>query len=400
MKPFIANSSVVGADHQFWLNGIKGKQIATQDREIKLGEDNRAFVLKINDESTTTSAYFHDYLGGTVQFDVDVSNVDCGCSAGVYLTTSNDKSCTWNDYGTNVTPQCTTIDLLEANRFGFKTQTMPCLSGSCNAAAKCTAKVTSGYGPGNAGVDTTRSFHVKTSFWVDQNESGLMTDLQRIETTITQDDSSITIVQKCDILADLTDIFAGNQLAMSISTSIVGSPNEVSGTCSSTCTAATSVIKNVVWTSDDAINKYVPPPPTKIDAGVAPTLKEVGCGANCTECHAFYMSNAPASIFYECVDKTVYLYVSQCSGSPSSHPKCMSKDTYCMNSYPFGDPNRTSSKEYACRTLTENNKGLLNDKLAFVYRTTRLSKNVGICSIDCPGTAGRCYESWRRDSPE
>lgn len=79
IKPFIADSSSRGADYQFWLNGLEGMYLQTSDRTIEIGEENRAFILEVDDETTTYNAHFHDYLGGSVAFDVDVSDVGCGC---------------------------------------------------------------------------------------------------------------------------------------------------------------------------------------------------------------------------------------------------------------------------------------------------------------------------------
>lgn len=154
--------------------------------------------------------------------------------------------------------------------WGFRAGYMPCMDGSCNAAAKCSAKVTSSYGPtGNQTIDSLQKYNVKTSFWVDQDANGIYTDLQRIETVLTQGSANITITQECANVADLTEILADNLLAMSVSTTIIGSPNEVSGTCATACAAAKSVISNVVWTSGDSVNEYVD---YRVEMGAAPTL--------------------------------------------------------------------------------------------------------------------------------
>lgn len=372
--------------------------LQTSDRSLEIGENNRAFILDLDDASTTWSAHYHNYLGGSVAFDVNVSDVGCGCAAGVYLTTSNDETCNWSDYDANVTPQCTTIDLVEANMWGFRAGYMPCMDGSCNAAAKCSSSVTSDYGPtGIEAIDTMKSYNVKTSFWVDQNVDGLYTDLQRIETVLSQHGLSITITQECENVADLTELLADQMLAMGVSTTIIGSPNEVSGSCATECASAKSIISNVVWTEGDAVNEYVEPAPEpevdeKIDQGAAPTLNEAGCGSDCTECRAFYWTSDPQTTFYECVDRTIYRYVNHCSGAPSDHPKCMTNDVYCLGAYPFGSS--TADPEYQCRTVPEYLRGLATGA-EFEYKGKSFG---GLCSIDCPGNRN-CFPSWRRDDP-
>jgi hypothetical protein len=91
------------------------------DDKIEMGLNNRAFVLDQPYDDSTYWAYYHKYMGGTLMFDVDVSNVDCECAAGVYLVELNDDHCSWNEKNPGETPQCATIDVMEANKHGFKT---------------------------------------------------------------------------------------------------------------------------------------------------------------------------------------------------------------------------------------------------------------------------------------
>ena len=80
-----------------------------------MGLDNRAFILDYPYDDTTYWAYWHYYLGGPLQFDVDVSSVGCECAAGVYLVELNDDYCSWDSKSRGETPQCATIDVMEAN---------------------------------------------------------------------------------------------------------------------------------------------------------------------------------------------------------------------------------------------------------------------------------------------
>ena len=92
----------------------------TTDTTLRIGDENRAFILE-KPEEVVREAYKHPYLGGTVTFDVDIRDVGCGCRAGVYLTTLNDNDCTWDQY-TDKVPSCSTLDLMEAHTWGFSTR--------------------------------------------------------------------------------------------------------------------------------------------------------------------------------------------------------------------------------------------------------------------------------------
>ena len=84
-----------------------------------MGENNRAFVLDTAQVESTYWAYYNEYIGGSVQFDVDVSQVLCDSVAGVYLTTLDDEKCSWDIKKNGVTPECQSIDLMESNIYGF-----------------------------------------------------------------------------------------------------------------------------------------------------------------------------------------------------------------------------------------------------------------------------------------
>jgi hypothetical protein len=141
-----------------------------------MGHNNRAFVVDEMWEDNTEWAFLHDtYLGGTLSFDVDLSDVPCQCAAGVFLAHVNDEECSWHAHPADAPPQCDTIAIMEANTFGFLTNHRECSSGTCNEAYVCQSGVSafdeSGtYGPGSYGdydIDTEMPFNVETQFFVD-----------------------------------------------------------------------------------------------------------------------------------------------------------------------------------------------------------------------------------------
>jgi hypothetical protein len=152
MKGFIGDSSHYGI-WEFFVRGLDGRHLETQDDSIEMGLNNRAWVLDYAIDDTTYWAYWHNYRGGTFQFDVDVSSIGCECAAGVYLVDLNDDYCSWDSKNSGETPQCATIDVMEANQHGFKTQSLPCEFGVCDEESQCSASAnaagTMKYGSGS-----------------------------------------------------------------------------------------------------------------------------------------------------------------------------------------------------------------------------------------------------------
>ena len=56
-----------------------------------------------------------NYLGGTLKFDVNVSDVGCNCAAGVFLVALDGEKCNTGEYESDSPPECNTIDIMKAN---------------------------------------------------------------------------------------------------------------------------------------------------------------------------------------------------------------------------------------------------------------------------------------------
>ena len=259
----------------------------TLDTTISVGDHNRAFILESAVEHVE-EAYMHPYLGGTVSFDVDVSDVTCGCRAGVYLTTLDDSACTWDPY-TDGAPRCSTLDLMEAHRSGFSSRTQACSGESCSSYNTCEASAgASDFGPGSAyAIDTESPYSVKVSFWADQDENGTPTILKDIRTELSQGGNSVELAQSCAELGDLSRGLSSLQFATSLSTTHV-----TEGCLTTPCTSAVTTWSNFVWTASDALYPYVAPV-EKVDDGPAMFLDAEGCGEACAECRTFHMSDDP-----------------------------------------------------------------------------------------------------------
>ena len=74
-----------GGPYEFYIKGLDGQRLTTSGNSITMGENNRGFIFDFANDESTYWNYYHQYLGGSISFDVNVSDVSCGCAAGVYL---------------------------------------------------------------------------------------------------------------------------------------------------------------------------------------------------------------------------------------------------------------------------------------------------------------------------
>lgn len=105
-----------------------------------------------------------------------------------------------------MTPQCATIDIMEANIWGFNAQSKPCEFGSCEVESQCRRKAGENYdyayGPGEDYlINTDSPYHVRTEFWSTSDDSAgyvQMAELFSIKTIISQGDNIVHFEQDCD----------------------------------------------------------------------------------------------------------------------------------------------------------------------------------------------------------
>lgn len=107
-----------------------------------MGHNNRAFVHDVAWDDSTDWTYKHyDFLGGSIEFDVDLSEMPCQCAAGAFLAYLDDDMCSWDPVARGTKPECDTMSLMEANEGGFVQQHSQCESGSCTNPIHCRAKI-------------------------------------------------------------------------------------------------------------------------------------------------------------------------------------------------------------------------------------------------------------------
>jgi len=68
--------------------------------------------------------------------------MDCGCVAGVYMVAVNDN-CNVEASFNDSEPQnkCPSVDVMQANDFGFELSTHPCAGGECDSRSMCEYKL-------------------------------------------------------------------------------------------------------------------------------------------------------------------------------------------------------------------------------------------------------------------
>jgi hypothetical protein len=109
----------------FYLKGLDERALCTDGDQVEIGLDNRAWVLEEYD-----SALKPNFLNGTLRYVVNVSDVGCNCAAGMFLVALDDDKCTMGEYESDSPPDCPTIDVMKANKAGFKTK-KSCPGSSC-----------------------------------------------------------------------------------------------------------------------------------------------------------------------------------------------------------------------------------------------------------------------------
>lgn len=170
-----------------WVKGIDGGYLETDGSVVRLGYNNRAWVTDFADDESVYWAYWHPYLGGSLSFDVDLSEVDCNCASGIYLVQADDGTCSWGPKGDEAQPGCSRIEIMESNRLGFTTAAYPCEDGECESDSETWQRADMDtYGPGSDfTINTEMMFNVRTRFEAVADDDDVPSQLVRIVTTLT-----------------------------------------------------------------------------------------------------------------------------------------------------------------------------------------------------------------------
>jgi len=85
-------------------------------REITIYSDDRAYIWQSNDDSSVANVYKHNMIGGSLNFTVDVSDMEGRCAGGLALVNLNDTTCNESDVEDG---NCTPTEIFNANKYGF-----------------------------------------------------------------------------------------------------------------------------------------------------------------------------------------------------------------------------------------------------------------------------------------
>ena len=161
-EPF--NAVIDGSETTLHAKGQDGRTLTTDGQsQLTIGYDNSALVWNVTDDSTVANAYSHNFFGGTLKLDADVSQVGCGCQSGISLVHLNDQSCTLADIELGT---CSTIELFRANSNGVRMS----LDDTCTKKIE----VPMLYGPEDSSwIDSQLPYTVLVKFYKNYEESSL-----------------------------------------------------------------------------------------------------------------------------------------------------------------------------------------------------------------------------------
>lgn len=184
---------------------FKGRDWNTQHEILENGwtvvmPANTSIVLQDQAFDGYDYSYTPYIRGGSINYWVRMTDMDCGCVAGVYLVALS-AGCDVES-AHNGDPNCPAIDVMQTNPYGFDVAAHPCANGDCSAQSMCDYQMRNqgaekygmdAFGPGGTMIDTTYWFKVQTDFVSKNNYS----DLYKIRTTIYQGSDVIEMEADC-----------------------------------------------------------------------------------------------------------------------------------------------------------------------------------------------------------
>lgn len=326
--------------------------------------------------------------------------MECACAAGIYLVDTSEPGCNWDAIDGSVEPECSRIELMEANKFGFNTAVHSCESGFCPSAPQSWASVnpTDGsFGPGSDySINSEEPFNVMVQFYAPYGsaaDSEMYGDLSWIEISIRQDENQVKLFH-----TDMTELSGLSQrlrsnMALVVSNFDAGTVNDISnGVCSatSTCGAYKTTFYGFEWTSDNAIDDGSED--VMVIGEVAESISDCE-DPLCSACHVAWYERTPGETFNTCTDYSQYKYTNVCNKRRMRKAnRCGSDDEFCFWSWPPTDAKKWESDEAACRPLPGRQ---VEGEFKFAKR--ECASHRGLCKFGCG--EGSCHNSWPIDDP-
>ena len=301
--------------------------------------------------------------------------------------------CDCTEKESDVEPQCSRVNILEANKFNLNAGVLACEDGKCPdelGSKVSTAAQQAAYGPGSEfKIDTTKPFKVDTHF----HGCPKMEELVKIETHLIQGDKVVKLIQEDkDFLKKISNqLELGSSMVISnfnggdIQADINGGQCQIQQECG----AYTTTYSNFSFRMEDSV---VNPVAEKlIIEDIAPKLSDCDDASLCSGCSRGWMTSDPSSFHYLCTDYTQYKYVNKCDDNTNLPNFCGKDDKNCYMSYP-ADLKKFDIDEAACRPLPER---YINN--TFTYSESECKDGRGLCAEGCGDST--CNLSWIAGNP-
>ena len=211
------------------MNWSKAATVIDDGSGVSLPHNTRMF-LSTTATQNVDSYFTPNLLGGSVEFDTNISEKNCGCIAAIYtvlmpgrgqdgsLNSEDHHYCDAQAVGGTFCPE---FDIMEANTYSYHTTAHKCNEPNefgyfddCDKSGQCTTQALgdTDFGPSSDySINSLQSFHVKIDF--KKSSEG---QFSGYTTTLSQSDQDIVFETTCDYLNYMTeDLSSGMTFAMS-----------------------------------------------------------------------------------------------------------------------------------------------------------------------------------------
>jgi hypothetical protein len=267
---------------------------------LKMPYNHRGMLLT-SASLSPSNFYKPNLLGGSVEFDVDLSLANCGCIAAFYLVGAPGKDqngnywntdgyyyCDGNQVGGNYCPE---FDIMEANQWAVQTTPHSCSSpsasgfySSCDRAGSCWQNNISqldysAYGPGSGfRINTLKPFHMKLEFRTNGDQ------LDSFVNTMSQGAQSVSMTGNCASNAQMSADLA-NGMAFAISNwSTLDNWLWKDRCTASACNASQILWSNISIKTGSVGPSPSPTPITYIYGNACASMSDGQCNGYCNCC--------------------------------------------------------------------------------------------------------------------
>ena len=307
------------------------------DTSFSVPKNNRMYFTT-TDSMGPDNWYMPNLLGGSLEYDLDISQTGCSCDFAVYLTRMpwrdeqgtptphDDKTYYCDSNGINDKAYCPNFDIHESNPFNFMARAKSCSRPNrfehytaCNETGQCTRTTYDQYQDqfspkDDSTINTKQPFHVKVSFDLEANYV--------IE--LSQGENLLQLSSDDECKHDLSQLKFALAAGMNLVVSHWGSKNgdmqwlNSGSNCTGDCDGnPISTISNMAYT---------------VGTGTVPPMP------------------SPWSFGEDCASIT--------DGDCHIEPVCTADSgEHCKWSWPYDDPARWNSKEAKCRCKGAENDG-------------------------------------------